>query len=84
MSTDTPTSTETPADLDETDAGTESYGPDDGALVADGPTKRFGGLVPVDDLSLAVEKQEILGFIGPNAAGQSPPFTCSPRGYSTS
>jgi branched-chain amino acid transport system ATP-binding protein len=76
MSTDTPTSTETPADLDETDAGAESYGPDDGVLVADGLTKRFGGLVAVDDLSFAVEKQEILGFIGPNGAGKSTTFNC--------
>jgi branched-chain amino acid transport system ATP-binding protein len=55
---------------------TESYGPDDGILVTEGLTKRFGGLVAVDDLSFAVEEQEILGFIGPNGAGKSTTFNC--------
>lgn len=61
---------------DGTDANAERYGPDDGLLVLNGITKRFGGLVAVDDLSFAVEECEILGFIGPNGAGKSTTFNC--------
>jgi branched-chain amino acid transport system ATP-binding protein len=50
--------------------------PDDGILVAEDLTKRFGGLTAVDDLSFAVHAQEILGFIGPNGAGKSTTFNC--------
>lgn len=37
----------------------------------EGLTKRFGPLVAVNDLSLRVEKGEVLGFLGPNGAGKS-------------
>lgn len=50
--------------------------PDDGLLVLDGVTKKFGGLVAVDDLSFAVRENEILGFIGPNGAGKTTTFNC--------
>lgn len=34
-------------------------------------TKRFGDFVALDDLSLTLNKGEILGFIGPNGAGKT-------------
>lgn len=53
-----------------------SHEPDDGVLVTQNLTKKFGGLTAVDDLSFAVQEQEILGFIGPNGAGKSTTFNC--------
>ncbi len=43
-------------------------------LEVEGITKRFGGLVAIDNLDLKVEEEEILGLIGPNGSGKSTCF----------
>jgi branched-chain amino acid transport system ATP-binding protein len=41
------------------------------ALTAAGVTKRFGGLVAVDDMSFSLAEREVLGLIGPNGSGKT-------------
>jgi branched-chain amino acid transport system ATP-binding protein len=46
----------------------------DVVLAAMGLTRRFGGLVAVNEVSFAVNKGEIFGLIGPNGAGKTTTF----------
>jgi branched-chain amino acid transport system ATP-binding protein len=48
--------------------------PDDIILEVQGGTKRFGGLVAVNDVSFRVDAGHVFGLIGPNGAGKSTLF----------
>jgi len=43
-------------------------------LVAQGLSKRYGGLLAVADMTMEIREREILGLIGPNGAGKSTTF----------
>jgi len=43
-------------------------------IMTEGVCMRFGGLTAVSDLSISIEKNEIVGLIGPNGAGKTTAF----------
>ena len=50
-------------------------------LAVEDVTRRFGGIVALTDVSLALEKGEIVGLIGPNGAGKTTLFNLITRLY---
>jgi len=51
-------------------------------LSARGVTKRFGGLIAVDNVDIEVEEKSIYAVIGPNGAGKTTFFNCVTGFYS--
>ena len=57
-------------------AMTPNIGQDAPLLELRNGTKRFGGLVAVNDVSFSVRSGEVVGLIGPNGAGKTTVFNC--------
>src|SRR3954471_22818233 len=55
-----------------------------GLLTLEAVTRRFGGIVALDDLSLTVDEGEVAGLIGPNGAGKTTAFNVITRLYKPS
>lgn len=45
--------------------------PNEAIIAAEGLVRRFGDLIAVDGVDLAVQRGEVFGFLGPNGAGKS-------------